>query len=168
MRQEIKHEIKKLCEQNKKHIPTISSQVISFATTQKRISRIGEIPIYATDSLVRRALPLQKAQVNVQGECEVVRLHPETAHRLGLQENDTVHVKQQMAEITLPLLLDEHIAIDAAWIAGGIAVSPKGATVAPSRTSAPLGLALSQPFFQGLSPLAIDGRPVGAKLQSRT
>ncbi len=120
--EQVKQEVEKLCEQTTRAFTQTVSSSLSFASSQKQISRIGEIPIYATDSLVRRALPLQKAQINVQGECDVVRLHPETAYRLGLQAGDTVCVKQA-GEVTLPLVLDECVAVDAAWIPGGIAAT---------------------------------------------
>lgn len=94
-----------------------------LGVSKKQMTRIGEIPLYATDSLVRRSIPLQKAQALMEEEVNAIRLHPETASQLGLQEGDTVRVKQQAAEATLPLVLDERIAREAAWIAGGLAAT---------------------------------------------
>lgn len=83
------------------------------------LSRIGSIPIYAGDSLVRRAKALQFAQPVVEGAVNVVRLHPETAASLGIGEGDTVVVKQQ-GTAELVALMDKRIPIHAVWIAGGI------------------------------------------------
>ena len=50
---------------------------------QPSLTRIGEIPIYAVDSLVRRSQPLQKTQAIMEGELAAVRIHPETAQTLS-------------------------------------------------------------------------------------
>lgn len=98
-------------------------------TTPSTLTRIGEVPIYAVDAIVRRAQPLQETQTLMEGDVNEVRIHPETAARLKLQEGAAVSVKQAgSAAITLPLKLDARIAKDAAWIAGGIqATSELGA-----------------------------------------
>jgi hypothetical protein len=49
-----------------------------------------------------------------------VRVHPETAGRLHLAEGDNVRVRQHSCEAMLPLVLDPSVAVDAAWIPGGI------------------------------------------------
>lgn len=85
-----------------------------------KLSRIGEIPLYAIDSLVRHALPLQQAQAIIEGEVASVRLHPETAKQLGIEEGSVVKVKQAAAVVELAVLLDARVATEAAWIAGGI------------------------------------------------
>lgn len=87
------------------------------------ISRIGEVPLYSVDGLVRRSQPLQEAQAIIEGEMNQVRLHPETANALGLVNGDHVKVKQHAFEVHLPVKIDARIAPHAAWIAGGVAVS---------------------------------------------
>ncbi len=87
------------------------------------LSRLGDIPIYATDSLVRRAKPLQAAQLLMEGEQAVIRLHPETAKQWQLAENEVVLVRQRDGQATLPVLLDARVALDVAFIAGGIAAT---------------------------------------------
>lgn len=90
---------------------------------KKTLTRIGEIPIYAVDSLVRRSEPLQKAQLIMEGEAIAVKLHSETAKRLQLQNGSVVKVKQQTKSMELPVKIDDRIAVDAAWVAGGIAAT---------------------------------------------
>ncbi|OGT56747.1 MAG: hypothetical protein A3F14_04300 [Gammaproteobacteria bacterium RIFCSPHIGHO2_12_FULL_43_28] len=82
------------------------------------MQRIGEIPIYAIDSLVRRAGPLQKAQTIMEGNLLEVRLHSETASQLQLQTGDMVKVSQAASAILLPVVLDNRVAKEAVWMAG--------------------------------------------------
>lgn len=81
------------------------------------MTRVGEVPIYAVDSLVRRSQPLQAAQQIVEGELAAVRLHPES----GFKEGDIVTVQQQHGAVKLPVILDKRVPRRAAWIASGIA-----------------------------------------------
>jgi NADH-quinone oxidoreductase subunit G len=123
--EEVKHEIKDLVAV----ATTVSSRAPSVArgegspygtTERSHLSRIGEIPIYAIDSLTRHAEPLQRAQQLMEGEIQVVRLHPETAATLKVTAGDSVRVKQHIDEVELSVVLDTRIAPGAAWIAGGI------------------------------------------------
>jgi NADH-quinone oxidoreductase subunit G len=92
-------------------------------TERTVLARVGEIPIYSGDSLVRRSQPLQEAQILMEGESNVLRLHPETAKKLKLQEGSMAKVKQEHAEAVLVVRLDERLAADAAYIAGGVEAS---------------------------------------------
>ncbi|OGT41896.1 MAG: hypothetical protein A3F42_05455 [Gammaproteobacteria bacterium RIFCSPHIGHO2_12_FULL_37_34] len=85
------------------------------------LSRIGEIPIYATDSLVRHAEPLQNIQDKMEGDIASARLNTKTANQLQLRDGDKARIKQGHAEVVLPVKIDDRIASDAVWIAGGIA-----------------------------------------------
>lgn len=88
-----------------------------------KLCRVGEIPIYATDCIVRRAKPLQQVQSRIEGDLAVVRLHPQTVKELGLKPDSLVRVKQVSSETTLPLIVDERVAIGAVCVAGGIDAS---------------------------------------------
>lgn len=90
-------------------------------TTQKTgLYRIGDIPLYAVDSLVRHSQPLQTAQTVVEGDTAAIRLHPDTAKHLQVNSGDKLRVKQQASTIELFVTVDARIAKEAAWIAGGI------------------------------------------------
>lgn len=119
--QAIKHEVDALI----KDMPALTMTFSKPKTGEKmgQLTRIGEIPIYALDSLLRRAEPLQQTQTLMEGEVDVVRIHPKTAARLQLNEQDAVIVQQQNASATLSLKLDARIAEDAVWVAGGIAAT---------------------------------------------
>lgn len=118
--EEVKHEIKKLVDE----MPAVdkSPKRPQYDKTAKphSLARIGEIPIYAIDSLVRRAEPLQDTQVFMEGETACVRLHPKQAEKLGVQDKEVVCVKQQENEVQLPVLFDTRMPPRAALIAGGI------------------------------------------------
>jgi NADH-quinone oxidoreductase subunit G len=101
----------------------IDLSAMTFPKKNKMLSRIGEIPIYATDSLVRHAKALQETQTIVEGDQAVIRLHPKTAEQLQLKERNPVTVKQKENHICLPLVLDNRIPEGAAFIAGGIAAT---------------------------------------------
>lgn len=87
---------------------------------EKGLYRIGDIPLYAVDPLVRRALPLQHAQIHVEGDVSLMRLHPETARKYKLKEGDKIKVKQKSAVAgPFSVALDARIAENAVWLAGG-------------------------------------------------
>jgi len=87
-----------------------------------KLSRIGEIPMYAVDSVVRHSEPLQKTQTIMEGEMPVAKMHPDTAAKWRVQTGQTISVKQHGTQsVHLPLVVDERIAPDAIWIPGAIA-----------------------------------------------
>lgn len=86
----------------------------------KKLARIGEVPLYAVDGLVRRSTPLQAAQAVMEGETAALRLHPETALKLQVTADDVVNIRQEAGRARLTVVLDERIAPDAVWVAGGI------------------------------------------------
>lgn len=82
--------------------------------------RAGDVPIYATDPLVRRARALQASPLARPVE---VRLHPDVARALGVAERDRVQVRQNGVAVDLPLVLDESIPRGCAWIPAGLNAS---------------------------------------------
>lgn len=88
---------------------------------QDGLFRIGEIPVYSGDSLVRRSTQLQATQEIMDGPTDYIRMHPETAQKYQIQDGDKVTVRQRHTEaVQLPVQIDKRIAKDALWIAGGI------------------------------------------------
>lgn len=73
--------------------------------------RVGEWPLYRVDSIVRHAEALQNCAA---AEKVVIKMHPETANKYKL--DDAATISQSDIEITLPLVLDERIAINVIWI----------------------------------------------------
>ena len=79
--------------------------------------RVADVPIYATDPLVRRARSLQTSALMRSAE---VRLHPDVAQELGVAGREQVQVRQNGVAVDLPLMLDESIPRGCAWIPAGL------------------------------------------------
>lgn len=86
-----------------------------------QLSRIGEIPIYAGDSLVRRAKSLQVTQLILDENLISARMNPQTAAQLNLRDKDQILITQASGgRIRLPLVLDARVPNHSVSIAGGI------------------------------------------------
>ncbi len=72
------------------------------------LQRIGEVPQYESDPIVRRSQPLQKTKYNVK---PMARMRAEQIATLGLMEGDTVLVKQDKGSAILTVRLDNHVAM---------------------------------------------------------
>jgi NADH-quinone oxidoreductase subunit G len=115
----VKHELKTLLA--KTTVKPVAYKPQAAQKAKEGLYRIGEIPIYSTDSLVRRAIPLQATQEIMSGPTDALRVHPETADKHQLRAGESVRVHQQNTGVVkMPVVLDERIAKDAVWIAGGI------------------------------------------------
>ena len=88
--------------------------------------RVADVPIYATDPLVRHARSLQQSPLARPAE---VRLHPEAARALGVAGREQVQVRQNGRAVELPLVLDESIPQGCAWIPAGL---PGSAALGPA------------------------------------
>src|SRR5258706_6906039 len=88
------------------------------------IERIGEVPIYHVDGLVRRAESLQLTR---DAQAAVVSLTGGLVERLGLRQNDRVRIFQDGGEAVLPFLRDDRLPANCARIpAGGRETSSLG------------------------------------------
>lgn len=72
------------------------------------LQRIGEVPQYQSDPIVRRSAPLQKTKYNTQ---PLARMCAGQLSALGLNDGDTVLVKQDKGSAVLPVRLDNHVAM---------------------------------------------------------
>lgn len=86
-----------------------SWQVPNTLTAQKvdGLQRITELPIYATDMVVRRASALQftRDAIGAKG----VHVNSNVAAQIGATEAKPVQVRQNTAKISLPLVIDERV-----------------------------------------------------------
>jgi NADH-quinone oxidoreductase subunit G len=71
------------------------------------LQRIGEVPQYASDPIVRRSLPLQKTKYNIK---PMARMNPEDMRALDLREGDTVLARQDKGSAVLTVRTDNHVA----------------------------------------------------------
>ncbi|MFD2112444.1 NADH-quinone oxidoreductase subunit NuoG [Thiorhodococcus fuscus] len=94
------------------------------------LTRIGTVPIYALDPLVRRAPALR--QMPMPGAEFAVYLHPDQAAAEGLAAGDRVRVSQSGAGIEAHLVLDDHIPMGCARVPAAVAGSEElGAQMGP-------------------------------------
>lgn len=71
------------------------------------LQRIGEVPQYESDPIVRRSLPLQKTKYNIR---PMARMCAEQMAELGLVDGDVVLAKQDKGSAVLKVKLDAHVA----------------------------------------------------------
>jgi NADH-quinone oxidoreductase subunit G len=71
------------------------------------LQRIGEVPQYESDPIVRRSAPLQKTKYNIK---PMARMCASQLADLGLVDGDLVSVKQDKGSAILIVKLDEHVA----------------------------------------------------------
>jgi NADH-quinone oxidoreductase subunit G len=93
------------------------------------LERIADVPIYATDALVRRAAGLQHT---ADAAPVAVSVSTELWAQLGLAAGGSVRVSQQTAQATLPVRLDASLAPNAVRVpAGHAATAALGAMFGP-------------------------------------
>jgi NADH-quinone oxidoreductase subunit G len=86
---------------NLRHLVEIDAKANS-----KALRRIGEIPLYQSDAIVRRAPSLQKAGKSAVG---FVAMNGASLKKLGLQQGDTARLTQSGASIQLLVQPDERV-----------------------------------------------------------
>jgi NADH-quinone oxidoreductase subunit G len=93
------------------------------------LMRIGELPIYAVDPVVRHSSALQATR---DAATAVVRVNPGVASRLGLPAGGFARVSQGDGAVTLQVVVDEGVADGCAWVPCGIpATAGLGPAVGP-------------------------------------
>jgi NADH-quinone oxidoreductase subunit G len=70
------------------------------------LQRIGEVPMYSADPLVRRSVPLQKTR---HAEPPVAFVNPALYQRLGLMSGDALLVRQDGGEALVPVAVDDRL-----------------------------------------------------------
>jgi NADH-quinone oxidoreductase subunit G len=105
----------------------------------KGLQRIGEVPIYAADALVRRAPSLQQTRDAMPPVAGMTRA---TAEKLGLRDGDHVRLSQGEGSAVMPFVVDDRLPADCVRIAAARAeTSDLGAMFGPvEATRAPAAL----------------------------
>ena len=78
------------------------------------LQRIGEVPQYEADPIVRRSPSLQKTKYNIK---PMARMCAQEMDALGLVEGDQVLVKQDKGSAILTVKLDNHVAMGCVRVA---------------------------------------------------
>ncbi len=87
-------------------VNTMNKFVTERISENSALIRIADVPAYSTDSLVRRAIPLQKTADARQAAVYLNRL---TAERSGVANEGRVIARHSDEEVELPLEIDERI-----------------------------------------------------------
>jgi len=123
---DVKKEVRSVCESIElsnalSAEATTTLEIIAKEAAEASIHCASDVPMYATDAIVRRAASLQKT-VDAQTQC--VRLNSAQASRLGLDSATSVNVTQSNGSNNysrvLPLVIDDSIPDDSAWIASAL------------------------------------------------
>ena len=85
--------------------------------TASGLIRIGDVPIYAVDALVRRAPALQRTADAI---APAIYIHPDQAVKLGLETGDAATVTQDNDKVTLPVMVDPAIASGCVRVCAGL------------------------------------------------
>jgi NADH-quinone oxidoreductase subunit G len=78
------------------------------------LQRIGEVPQYESDPIVRRAPSLKKTKYNIK---PMARMCAKEMEALGLVEGDQVLVRQEKGSAILTVRLDNHVAMGCVRVA---------------------------------------------------
>tara|TARA_R110000851_G_scaffold165169_2_gene309821 strand:+ start:19525 stop:21852 length:2328 start_codon:yes stop_codon:yes gene_type:complete len=78
------------------------------------LERVADVPVYRSDSIVRRAKPLQETPAS---RPPVLRAHPETLKQHGLQAGDAARVRTDTGQAVLQIHADEAVALGTVRVA---------------------------------------------------
>jgi NADH-quinone oxidoreductase subunit G len=96
--------------------PAAAPAAVTAADTAGGLERLADVPIYATDSLVRRATSLQ---LTADAKPPVASLPAALWQQLGLAEGASVRVSQGGAKAVLPAVLDATLADNTVRVPAG-------------------------------------------------
>ena len=113
---DVKAEVRSQCESIELSNAVDSSTTVEVNSVSG-IYRASDVPMYATDAVVRRAGSLQRT-VDAQAMC--VRLNTAEADRLGVSSAASVTVKQGDNSMSLDLVIDDTIPDASVWIPSAI------------------------------------------------
>ena len=111
--EDVKNEVRSLCESIELSNTNSDTPSFEINAVSDDLHRSTDVPMYATDSLVRRATSLQKT-IDAQTLC--VRLNASEAQRLNVDDASSVTVKQGDTISVLQLVIDDTIPDASAWI----------------------------------------------------
>ncbi|QNM97520.1 NADH-quinone oxidoreductase subunit NuoG [Chitinimonas koreensis] len=111
----------------------VTGVAVALAPAAAGLVRLGEVPIYQSDALVRRAPSLQKTR---DAAAPVAGLSAATAAKLGLAAGDSVKLVQGEGEAVLAVAIDAGLADDVVRVAAAHpATAALGAMFAPIQLS---------------------------------
>jgi NADH-quinone oxidoreductase subunit G len=94
----------------------LSAYVPQFGGSVTGLERIGEVPVYHADAIVRRAASLQKTRDALP---PVATMHGELMQRLGVKVGDEVSVQQGSGSAALKAAQDDRLPANCVRVAAG-------------------------------------------------
>jgi NADH-quinone oxidoreductase subunit G len=112
--EQVRDELRSRCENIELNNAIADAPQVTLSAPGTTLMRAADVPIYATDALVRRASSLQKTDDVVD---LAVSINPADAQRLGLDDEITsVSVKQGEGSAILKVVIDENVPAGSVWI----------------------------------------------------
>jgi len=103
--------------------PTVPAEIDTVdAPGEAGLWRIGPVPMYSGDSLVRRSPALQDTDHARNG---FVAVHPATAKTLGLDDGAEAIVRQGEVEVRAPLTVDDSVPPASVWMASATCLASR-------------------------------------------
>ncbi len=115
--EDVKKEVRSVCEAIELSNAIEAPVSVECGASSTQMYRCCDVPMYATDAVVRRSDSLQKT-LDAQRLC--VRLNTAEATRLGVAAASAVTVKQGEDFATLSLVIDDTIPDACAWIPSAV------------------------------------------------
>ena len=89
----------------------------SLGAGSNGLMRVGHLPLYAVDPLVRRSDPLQATRDTIMAAAYI---NSKTASQQGLSANQTVRIAQDQYSNSLPVVIDEGVPDQCVFIPAGV------------------------------------------------
>ncbi len=105
--EQVRDELKASCGQLEPSAEVVWRCPADFKAVPGNLHRVGEVPTYSIDALVRRSPPLQQTQDAVAA---AVYINESVATSLGLADGDVAQVVQGGGSVWLPVVIDERVA----------------------------------------------------------
>jgi len=111
--EDVRNEVKEQCRDIELDNSLAGDSPIADITKVTGLQRVGDVPLYAVDSLVRRSTPLQLTKDADQNH---VAINAVLANKLKLEEGDRVSVTQLDHTEMTDIKIDNAIADDCVWL----------------------------------------------------
>ena len=117
---EVRDELRAQCAEE---LPTMGASYTPDTlpvATGAGLTRIGDVPIYAVDALVRRAGALQTTSHAAEA---AIAINPVLAGHLGLVDGDQARASQNSSHVVLGVIIDDRIPDDCVRVPAGLSGS---------------------------------------------
>ena len=127
--EEVRDEVKEQCRDLQLDNTLSATAPVAKVETTSGLHRVGDVPLYAVDSLVRRSTPLQLTKDADQNH---VAINATLAAKLKLEDGDRVTVTQSGHSEQTDIKIDNALADDCVWLPAAEELSVQmGATYSP-------------------------------------